>query len=418
VHQEPAYRSPFSSGTPGAPGWLYGTEVVATATENLVRSRFIVQPNVIATLALLFGLSLIVATSTFSAGRLGAASISLFFAAATVAAAWAGLDGADLQIPIVAPLLTIAVAFFGSSAYAAYGDGLKRRRIRLGFAGHVAPAVAAQLSRQPERLRSEGDRRNVTVLTANLSGLNGLSARLEPERLVALMNPCLDELIQLIIEEGGSVDTAMGGALEAVFGAPAENAQHAAAACRAALQMRKRLRDRARSWDVQGSHRVDLHAGIDTGDTIVGSIGGTHRFAYSAIGEPVGVSAALEGLCARYEIGVLVTENVVTAAGKAIRVREIDRVAIHEDESPHRVFELIGLADEPPAWPVQFLGFWQRGLDAYRQRDFSLAADFFLAAAELDPADTPSTMYLERCRAFVAAPPPEDWDDVQRWEMR
>ena len=119
----------------------------------------------------------------------------------------------------------------------------------------------------------EGERRQVTVIFADISGFTALSERLDPEEVASLVNDCLKELVQAVYEYEGMVDKFVGDCIMAVFGAPVALEDDADRALRATLSMRERLQGFNRRWIEKLGQPLDLHIGVNTGMVIAGNVG-------------------------------------------------------------------------------------------------------------------------------------------------
>ncbi|MCB9763005.1 MAG: hypothetical protein H6739_24610 [Alphaproteobacteria bacterium] len=170
-------------------------------------------------------------------------------------------------------------------------------RFRQVFGRFVAPEVADDAL--AGRLRRQGERREVTVLIADLRGFTSLSQALAPERLVERLNQWLTAMVHEIEREGGVVDKFMGDAIVAIFGAPRAQADHADRAVRAAQAM-------VRAGERLGSE-LRAGVGVNSGEVIAGPIGAASRMEYTVIGEAVNVAARVEALTRTLDADVLVT---------------------------------------------------------------------------------------------------------------
>ena len=108
---------------------------------------------------------------------------------------------------------------------------------------YLAQPVVEQLIADPSRLRLGGEKREVSVLFFDVAGFTTLAESMAPEELVALCNAYLDALIDAIFRHGGTFDKFIGDAVMAFWGAPIAQPDHAARACRAALDMQAALRN-------------------------------------------------------------------------------------------------------------------------------------------------------------------------------
>ena len=252
----------------------------------------------------------------------------------------------------------------------------------------------------------------------DLAGFTSLSETMDPERLLSLLNDYLDEMGEIVLAEGGTLDKYIGDAIMAFYGAPLDQPDHAMRACRTAVRMQRRLVELNRKWAAAGRPELNMRIGMNTGSPVVGNIGGEKKFDYTALGDAVNLAARLEPACKTYGVDTMISKATRDAAGSGIIVRELELLAVYGKVEPVPVFELIGLAGEELGPRQELLRLYDQGLEAYRRRDFELALQYFVAANELDPGDGPSLMYVARSREYIANPPPTDWDFVERRQVK
>ncbi|MBX6341858.1 MAG: GAF domain-containing protein, partial [Thermomicrobiaceae bacterium] len=144
-------------------------------------------------------------------------------------------------------------------------ESAERERLRDLFGRYLAPPLVERLLNSPESVRLGGARHDITVLFADVRGFTGLSERLPPEEVVALLNQYLALATTEIFKEFGTLDKFMGDGVLAIFGAPLPVAEPERAAVRAALAMRARL-DRLRE---ETGVRVGFGIGLNSGEAIV-----------------------------------------------------------------------------------------------------------------------------------------------------
>jgi adenylate cyclase len=130
------------------------------------------------------------------------------------------------------------------------------------------------------------------------------------------------------------------------------------------------------------------------------------------IGDAVNVASRLEAVNKRYGTEILVGEDTRVAADNAIIVRRLDRVAVYGRTQGLAVYELLGMAGDGASRTPEWVGAYEAGLGAFAGRDWAGAIELFETATALRGDDLPSQIFVERCRKYLASPPPEDWTAV------
>ena len=176
------------------------------------------------------------------------------------------------------------------------------------FHGYLAPQVAFTLLNDPSNARLGGQRREVTVLFADLNGFTGLSEKLAPEALLELLNACLSEATEAVLEYGGTLDKYMGDAVMALFNAPETQPDHAWRAMRAAVSIQRRLQKLTAGWQ----HKLIFSVGINSGEAVVGNIGSSSLRNFTAIGDTVNLAKRIQEAAAPGQ--VLVSQETYAMA--------------------------------------------------------------------------------------------------------
>jgi class 3 adenylate cyclase/tetratricopeptide (TPR) repeat protein len=194
-----------------------------------------------------------------------------------------------------------------------------------------APAGPAATVPRPRGAPAE-ERRQVTVLFADLSGYTAVAERMDPEAVKAMVDRCLRRLGEEVQRFGGTVDKYIGDNVMALFGAPIAHEDDAERAVRAALGMQAAMEEL--NAEAQASYGVSfaLRVGLNTGEVLAGAVGD----AYTVTGDTVNVAARLQA--AGRPGSVTVGERTVRATEDAIEYREIGPL------------ELKGKAEPVPAW--------------------------------------------------------------------
>jgi adenylate cyclase len=128
------------------------------------------------------------------------------------------------------------------------------------------------------------------------------------------------------------------------------------------------------------------------------------------MGETVNLASRLEGASKLYGSHILVSQATAMAAGDAIEVREVDRVALVGQSQARPIYEIIGRKGGLTANQIELQRQYAEGLAAYRDRRWEDARAAFTAALAAVPDDGPTNAMLKRLDTMAAAPPPENWD--------
>ncbi len=153
-------------------------------------------------------------------------------------------------------------------------------------------ALAEKIARVGKQV--EGERRNVTVLFADLSGYTSISERLDPEQVYELINSTLHAFTEEIYKHEGTLDKVIGDGLMALFGAPIAHEDDPARAVRAAFGMHEAIRRINADLESRLGITLKVRIGLNTGLVVVGSIGSDLRMEYTALGDTVNVASRLE----------------------------------------------------------------------------------------------------------------------------
>src|SRR6516162_437571 len=186
----------------------------------------------------------------------------------------------------------------------------------------------------------EGERKQITVLFADLKGSMELLADRDPEEARTLLDPVLERMMEAVHWYEGTVNQVMGDGIMALFGAPIGHEDHAVRASYAALRMQRRVNLYADEIQRAGSTPVQIRVGLNSGEVVVRSIGSDLHMDYTAVGQTTHLAARMEQLAKPGS--VLVTRDTLTLAEGYFQVRSLGAVTVKGLETATPVYELLG----------------------------------------------------------------------------
>ena len=400
--------------TPRQPSFP-GIEVHTNIFHQLMKGHFIRQTSTLKQILVILALGLI-SGLIFAATSPTVGIISgLLLSASYVAANLFAFNHHQLWLPMVAPLLTIFATFSIQYVYRYVVEERSKRAIRNVFSRYVSSNVVEELLKNPDKVALGGEKRVCTVLFSDLAGFTTWSEQSEPEELVKLLNHYFTEMTHIIFKNGGTLDKYQGDAIMAIFGAPMDVGNHAAQACKAALEMQMRLEEVRKSWAAAGLPQLVQRIGINTGQMIVGNMGSDIRFDYTVIGDSVNLGARLEGVNKVYGTATLISETTLQMAGDAIITRPLDLIRVKGKKAPVRIHDLVGVAGEPMNDKLlDLLEAYNQGHQYFTAGKWEWATKQFAKALQINKADGPSKVFFIRCRKYMENPPEEGWDGVYK----
>ena len=236
-----------------------------------------------------------------------------------------------------------------------------------------APSQAYTPPHLAEKIRMsksvlEGERKQVTVLFADLKGSMELLADRDPEEARHILDPVLERLMAAVHRYEGTVNQVMGDGIMALFGAPVAHEDHAVRACYAALAMQEAMRRYAE--EVRRTHglAVQIRVGLNSGDVVVRAIGNDLHMDYSAIGQTTHLAARMEQLATPGSI--LLTAATLRLVEGLVRVNALGPVPVKGLTEPVEVFELV----EASAIRRRLQAAATRGLTRFVGRETELVA--------------------------------------------
>jgi class 3 adenylate cyclase len=221
-------------------------------------------------------------------------------------------------------------------------------------AGSAPPAPTAPRFASPEsytprhlaeriltsRAAVEGERKQVTVLFADLKGSMELLADRDPEEARRFLDPVIEHMMEAVHRYEGTVNQVMGDGIMALFGAPLACEDHAVRASYAALRMQDSVKRYAEGVRRTEGIPIQIRVGLNSGEVVVRSIGSDLRMDYTAVGQTTHLAARMEQMAMPGSI--LIPADTLTLAEGYVQVKPLGPLSIKGLETPLEVFEVTG----------------------------------------------------------------------------
>jgi adenylate cyclase len=292
----------------------------------------------------------------------------------------------------------------------AVGAGLARLeqeaeagRLRIQFEQFFSPDLARELQRNPRLL--EGQEREITVLFSDIRGFSRLAERMEPHEVCRLVREVMGALTEQIRACDGVVVDYSGDGLMAMWNAPADQPDHAAMACRAALAIQRVIPALSESWSGRLGCPLTLGLGLNTGPALVGNTGSQYKFKYGPLGHAVNLASRIEGATKQLGLPVLITGSTRALLGDRFATRRICKV---------RVVGISGAVDLYELHAEHATPDWQKKRDAYEQAlalyeagqwSACCRATYGILAGQENNYDIPSLNLVMKAVECIKSPP-------------
>jgi len=243
-------------------------------------------------------------------------------------------------------------------------EAVKRMKASLlSFTRFAPQQLVREIVVQGKEAMLGGERREVTLLFADLRNFTRFSDGTNPEGVVHLLNKHFDAMVNIIVEHGGYVVDFLGDNVFAVFGAPEVDLDHAPKAVKCAVNMQLTRQQLNAQLTPRGLPPLEMGLGINSGSCVVGNMGSQSRIKYGVVGQAVNMAARIESftvggqvlisdLTYRLVKGSVVVAGPLEVSGKGLRAPlqlwEVRGLEGLPDRLPPTVPELVGLRQPIP----------------------------------------------------------------------
>ncbi len=395
------YRSPYTGRN-----FVPGVEVQATEFLNLLRhdwltrSTFVQEKWLVLLAGLLFGIGL----ASFRPTR--ATWIALL---AVIAVTWLAhylFWHHRFWFPwLILVMVQIPIALLWSILYNSLSAYVQNKLLEQSLGLYLSPKQVQRILKEPGLRQPGGSKQVVSILFSDIAGFSRISEQLDPQELVLLLNAYYEKTIRCIHQTDGTIVDIIGDAIFAIWNAPELQPDHQKKMLEAALAFQKNV---TQFNGKQGGLALHTRVGLHTGEVVVGNVGSTEHFDYTAIGENVNLASRLEGLNKQLGTDVLMTRAAIPPGAGDWLLRPVGKFQFKGFENYVEVIEFVVIAgsnESARPWMESFAA----ALAELGKKNFDADESGFKHTLELRPDDGPSNFYLKQIADLRTHALPENW---------
>ncbi len=357
----------------------------------------------------------------------------------------------QIYIPMVGGVILYTILDFLSGVIYRYVISSREKRFITEIAASFANKdTVAQLRANPDAFKTEGQKKCITALFSDIQKFSTLSESIGkiykeegPNKLIEILNEYLGSMSNEILVNNGNIDKYEGDAIISMFGAPDPLETHTPAEW-AYLCLDSAIRMKKAEVEFNTTHQdlfepieienedgtkeqivlkpLQTRIGINSGEAFVGLMGSkTEQFSklnYTMIGDTVNLASRLEGVNKVYGTWIMCSEDTWEMANTGanqgkITVRRLDKVRVVGRSTPVQLYNVVGFTEELTKIQKEELELFNKALDYYLVKEFTVAGKMFVKASKMLPdGDSTALVFAERCKNYIKKGVAEDWDGV------
>ena len=216
-----------------------------------------------------------------------------------------------------------------------------RRKIKNMFAKYLSKDLVNILTDRPDLVKPGGDRKDATVLFADICGYTAFSEGQDPAYIVDVLNEFFNEAVEKVIDSKGYIDKYIGDCIMAAWGVPvtSESDADAVNAVSCALEIQKLIRSKERQFFKGNAKNLKVAIGMHTGSLVAGNLGSSSRMDYTMIGDTVNVAARLEGVAQAGE--VIITQSTKDRLSDFFDLEKREPVMVKGKAKPIQIYNVL-----------------------------------------------------------------------------
>ena len=216
----------------------------------------------------------------------------------------------------------------------------ERRVIKNMFSRYLSQEIVQKLMEDPNLVKPGGDKKNATILFADIRGYTSFSEGKDPKYIIEILNEFFGMAVEVIIKHKGYIDKFIGDCIMAAWGVPLwtekEDAIHAVTC---ALEIQKLVASEARRFFVGEASKLKVGIGMHTGALVAGNLGSAQRMNYTVIGDTVNIAARLEGVAKAGDI--IITQNTRNHLDDLFNLEKLIPVSVKGKSKPIPIYNVL-----------------------------------------------------------------------------
>lgn len=213
---------------------------------------------------------------------------------------------------------------------------LREERIKSNLERYIAPQIVKAIIEAGDNIPLTPTKKSLTILFSDIRSFSSVCEELPAEKIVEYLNEYFTHMVEVVFNNGGTLNKFVGDMIVALFGAPATLEDPERRAISTAIEMQRRIKAIPTSFI---RDRFNTGIGISSGEVVVGNVGSPHHMDYTAIGDEVNIAQRLESIAHGGQI--LVTRSVYEAAGDMFRFRAFDNMVVKGRKKTVEIFEVL-----------------------------------------------------------------------------
>jgi adenylate cyclase len=335
------FATPFLFAASSNSGIMSGIEIHAYLVSNFLNNTFVIPLNSLWKIFLFIFAGVAGSLLNIRWRPVFSGALTVFAFVGYLALAYIVFEKYMIWIPTIMFAVPIGLPYAVFTVNAYIVSERKKREIKKAFSHYLSPSVLEAVLAHPEKLKLGGEKIEATILFSDIAGFTTLSEKLPPEMIAHIINRHMTVMTKIIIQYKGTVDKFIGDAIMAFWGAPVNDDEHAANACRAAIAMQNQLTLLNEEFKSEGLPEIAMRIGINTGNVIAGNMGSDDLFDYTVLGDAVNLASRLEGANKTFGTSILISRYTFDKAGSNLKTRPLGSITVKGKEEEIEVFELL-----------------------------------------------------------------------------